>query len=254
MLKFDQRYFKLSAEKGNPMGQIGLGSIYDDSGDHENAFHHIELAATQGYSNGQNNLAWRYQNGIGVEKDLDKAIVWYKKAIDQGLPSAMNNLGTLYLYEKDPRMQPFRNLAAELFKSSANLGWKNGMFTFGQLCEDQKKYTTMMEYYEKAAAKGYAPALRSIGWIYQHGQFGFQKDVEKALEYYKKAEKKMDEKTFLALGEIYQRGDGVTQDLKLARNYYSKCADMGNDIAKEKLQHMEGRTLKQNQDQEMCTP
>ena len=34
-----------------------------------------------------------YANGEGVEKDLTEAVIWYRKAADQGLAEAQFNLG-----------------------------------------------------------------------------------------------------------------------------------------------------------------
>ena len=46
--------------------------------------------AKKGDPGAQNNLGLRYFNGDGVEKDLAQAVVWFRKAADQGYASAQN--------------------------------------------------------------------------------------------------------------------------------------------------------------------
>jgi len=51
-----------------------------------------------GNANAQYNLGVCYNNGIGAEKDEQKAVEWYKKASKQGFANAQYNLG--YCYKK----------------------------------------------------------------------------------------------------------------------------------------------------------
>lgn len=61
--------------------------------DLEKAIKFYTKAAEQGSVFALNNLGYSYLNGIGVEKDLEKAIKFYTKAAEQGNASALNNLG-----------------------------------------------------------------------------------------------------------------------------------------------------------------
>ena len=44
-------------------------------------FKRYEKAAEQGDADAQYNLALCYKNGTGVEKDAEKAVEWYQKAV-----------------------------------------------------------------------------------------------------------------------------------------------------------------------------
>ena len=44
-----------------------------------------------------------FEDGDGVEKDLEKAKSWYQKAADQGNAKAETNLGNIYYDEKEYR-------------------------------------------------------------------------------------------------------------------------------------------------------
>ena len=50
----------------------------------EKALCWTERAATHGDRDGQCNLAWIYEEGLGVVRDLDKAEYWYLRAARQG--------------------------------------------------------------------------------------------------------------------------------------------------------------------------
>lgn len=61
----------------------------------EKAVEWYRKSAEQGYDRGQFCLAGCYENGEGVPIDKEKALQWYKKAADQGFISAklaINNM------------------------------------------------------------------------------------------------------------------------------------------------------------------
>ena len=54
-------------------------------------------SAEQGDSKSQFSMGQRYEAGKGgVERDLDKAVGWYRKAAEQGHAKAQTNLGNFY--------------------------------------------------------------------------------------------------------------------------------------------------------------
>lgn len=62
-----------------------------------------EFAACQpkaiaGDAKAQNELGWRYGNGLGTTKDPAAAILWFRKSADQGFPNAQRHLGLAYLF------------------------------------------------------------------------------------------------------------------------------------------------------------
>jgi TPR repeat protein len=52
----------------------------------------LRLAADQGNAGAKTNVAWMYQNGLGVPKDQAGALNWYQKAADQDWAVAQFNL------------------------------------------------------------------------------------------------------------------------------------------------------------------
>ena len=59
-------------------------------------FDDLRKAAEQGLASAQNNLGVAYDNGEGVAKDLVEAVKWYGKAAEQGNAKAQFNLGVAY--------------------------------------------------------------------------------------------------------------------------------------------------------------
>ena len=70
-------------------------------GNYESAFGLFETAAKQGDAASQNNLGYFYDEGIGVKVDKNKAILWYKKAVENGEISSCSNLAKIYQDDGD---------------------------------------------------------------------------------------------------------------------------------------------------------
>ncbi len=72
------------AEQGYPLAECQVGYFYYDGlgveKDLEKALYWTRRAAEHGDRDGQCNLAWFYEDGIGVNRDLEQAKHWYRKA------------------------------------------------------------------------------------------------------------------------------------------------------------------------------
>lgn len=72
------------AEQGYPLAECQIGYFYYDGlgveKDLEKAVYWTRRAAEHGDRDGQCNLAWFYEDGIGVERDMEQASHWYRKA------------------------------------------------------------------------------------------------------------------------------------------------------------------------------
>jgi hypothetical protein len=65
--------------------------------DYREAANWYRKAAEQGNPTAQNNLGVKYFNGQGVQQDYKEAAMWYRKAAEQGNASAQSNLGLMYI-------------------------------------------------------------------------------------------------------------------------------------------------------------
>ena len=87
------------AEKGYPLAECQVGYFYYDGlgaeKDLEKAVYWTRRSADHGDRDGQFNLAWFHEEGIGVEKDLEQAAFWYRKAAEQEHDLAIQKCGAL---------------------------------------------------------------------------------------------------------------------------------------------------------------
>ena len=64
--------------------------------DHAQAVVWYRKAADQGDALAQFDLGWMYDDGRGVAQDYAQALIWFRKAAEQGLTLAQFNLGWMY--------------------------------------------------------------------------------------------------------------------------------------------------------------
>ncbi len=99
---------KKLAYQGFGEAQFDLGLHYEDTNffgknDFYNpfkVFYWVKKASDNNVADACNNLGTYYESGIGCKKDMNKAIASYKKAIKLGNKSAVKNLKTLLVIFK----------------------------------------------------------------------------------------------------------------------------------------------------------
>jgi len=167
------------------------------------------LDANQNCLHCVNLLGHCYDNGIGVEKDISKAVRLYQRAIDMGNPLAMFNLAVCYKYgqgvEKD------LSKAVGLYQQAADMGNSNAMNNLGNCYNHgqgvEKDISKAVGLYQRAADMGNPLAMFNLGYCYSNG-IGVEKDISKAVELYQRAAEKGD-KTALTnlytIGEMYEK-------------------------------------------------
>ena len=229
------------------------------AGNAEMAFQQYMVAARDyGHPEAQFEVARCYQNGTGVEKNEENAVVWYKKAAEQCDAEAQCALGECYYQargvEKDDKE------ARKWYEAAATQGNVTAQYMTGRLYAELsynvpavKWYTKAAEQecpeaqyelgvcyeagdgvgkdeakaaelYRKAAVQGYAEAQKKLGDCYTHG-IGVAKDLEQAFECYSKAAKQGNVKAQYNLGLCYMKGNGVTKDLVQAVEWYERAAE-----------------------------
>lgn len=176
-----------SAKQGDPKSQALLGFKYFAENNYELAIKWFEKAANQGLATAQLQLGDMYANGQGVQQNYIIACQWYMKAANQGEQEAQYALGNIY--------------------SSEKIGYKD--------------INKARQWYEKAAEQGHVKAQLNLGFIYD-GQ-----DLSKARYWYEKAANQGDPNAQIILGLIYEFGHGVRQNYTIAKEWYGKACDKG---------------------------
>ncbi len=100
-------------------------------GQYKVAYNAWKPLADDGYAKAQAALAWIYHTGNGVEKNIKKAIEWYRLAAHQGHPIAQNNLGVMFENGTDV---PKNNRAAiSWYRDAAKSGYSYAQFNLGRM-------------------------------------------------------------------------------------------------------------------------
>ncbi len=192
-----------------------------------------------------------YLDGIGVEKDLNKAAECYEKTASQDCETARKKLLRLYYlmgnnyYSSKDYVKAF-----EYYKKSSELNNFDAQIKLGDLyCSGigvEKNFSKAAEWYEKASGLNSAIAHKKLfDMYYQMGEDYYKEhNFEKAKEYYEKAAENDNAHAQIKLGDMYLGGDGVEQDYEKACKWFEKAAEQGNHFAKKKLLSIKSRLKK----------
>lgn len=90
---------------------------YFNTKQYEKCFQGHMLLAVQGYPLAECQVGYFYYDGLGVEKDLDKALLWTKRAAEHGDRDGQYNLA--YFYEEGLGVDRNLALAKYWYKQAA---------------------------------------------------------------------------------------------------------------------------------------
>lgn len=251
-------YFEKSEKLGIEESLIDIGNIYLDQRHYLLALetflkipHHDEA---------QYLLGDMYLNGMGVEKDMKKALSYFKQSSIQGNSKSMYEMAKLMLQNKVPNgltvlkesikkgnlnainflanmhmkgeiVEKDEKKAIELFKAAAELGHNEAQFELGKLYQKgkgvEKDMNKALYLFKKAAFSGFSPAGLYLGNMYISG-FDVPTDYKKGYEYIHEAAISEDPNAMFALGVLYAEGKGCEKDENLAYEWIEKAGRKGS--------------------------
>lgn len=225
------RYYSISAELGNAVGQYNLGYLYDAAEgigqDYFEALKWYRKAAEQGYPLAQLKFGFMYEWGKGVSKNMDEAKKWYIKAADQNQLGSQLRLG--YILEAEANYTE----AIKWYRKAANQGSELAQDALGNFYSDgkggTKDYTEAVFWYRKAAEQGYDIGQYHLGYMYANGK-GVNQDYLEAAKWYGKAAVQGQIGALISLGQFYMDGTGFNRDYTEAANWYRKAAERGSSV------------------------
>ncbi len=166
----------------------------------------FEASAAQGHAGAKYRLGDIHRRGIGVSRDMNKAISLFRQAVDGGSYTAMNAMGDLFKQGEGVKADP-----------EAALTW-----------------------YHRAADAGYAPAQRNIGIMAATGR-GMPRDYATAMAWYLRAVEQTDAVAMTNIGIMYEHGQGVDADPLRAWDCYYTAALWQHAGAKRRRERIEER-------------
>ena len=245
------KWYRKSAEKGSIVGQYNLANkYYRGKGVEKNlseAAKWFRKSAEQGDTVAQYDLGRLYERGEGVAKNEEEAVKWYKMAAEQNYKEAF--LPLAYLLTE---CKTVKDEAASVFwyKKAIETGNPSALYNLGVMYMDgrgvEKDEIKAMEYFLQAAEKGDSKGLYSLGALYWDGR-GVEKDEMKAMEYFLQAAEKGNAQANYYLGCIYEEGKIVEKNLKIAKEYFTKAGEKGHKNA---IRKMKSYDLEQQKIQE----
>ena len=172
-----------------------------------------------------------YTLGIGVSKDREQAIHWYRRASKHGLGASKANLGVLLVNSNDPARQAegFGLLQEEAKKGSADA--ENALaycYQFG--AGTRVDLTKSVEWYKRSAAHGNLLAMHNLGDMYRTG-VGVQQDLAEALRWYEQGCKKGERNGCVSAANAYLHGQGTARNDVNAYRYALMAGVDTTDIA-----------------------
>jgi TPR repeat protein len=188
----------------------------------------LQQLAEQGNAPAQFHLAQMYRDGQGVMQNNDQALIWYRKAAEQGQVEAQNYLGWFYSAAQDysPAVAWYRKAAEQGYaEAQYNLGW---LYAKGRgVAQDDKQ---AVDWFSKAAQQGYADAQFNLGWMYAKG-LGVTRDDGQAIILFGKAAQQGYADAEFNLGLMYAKGQGIAKNDKQAIAWFQKAAQQGQQDA-----------------------
>lgn len=150
------------------------------------AFALVAGKAEKGDSSAMLSLGRFYEYGHGTSRNFTKALEWYRKAAEAGLPEGYYNLGVCY--EVGMGITSDEMKAAEYFARAAELKLPLGMHKMAALYFSgtgvTKNEPLAMDYLIKAGEAGLPQAANDLGLVYMNGLYAQPKDTGVALDWF----------------------------------------------------------------------
>lgn len=181
---------------------------------------------------GMLNMAQLYREGLGVDKDMEKARDLYHRAYEAGYTDAMVLCGDTYLEGTADTEPDYKNALIcyqkAVFRRCPYASYRLGWLYHEGLGVEQDSVKAW-DYYQKAFAMQYPDAMTDVGVFYRDGVM-VEKDYTKALECLNKAVAKGNVRAMYELSQMYLRGQGVEPDFKLSKEWLYKSMEADDHI------------------------
>ncbi|MEJ2141468.1 MAG: tetratricopeptide repeat protein [Gammaproteobacteria bacterium] len=166
------------ANKDHTESQFYMGMIYDIGlGVERNANIAVSWyrkAAEKGYHHAQHNLAVAYANGDGVLANIEKALRWWERAARQGNTDSQYNLGIIYATGNELVKKDLLK-AEKWWRLAAISGDAMAQYNLGTLyANGEKKVTSYCEairWWQQSAKAGINQALIAIEVLKQRPDY-----------------------------------------------------------------------------------
>ncbi len=201
-----------------------------------------------------------FQDGLGVERDLDEAADWYRKAVEAGDVPAIYQLASFHILHSDWRGRDLDE-AARLLLRAAEAGNADAQFQLGvaygtrdddstsgadrddlsrsRIRRSRTLYRSMgfaydptiaVMWMERAASQGLTDAMVNLGFRYQSG-VAVSADRVAALEWFSRAAEAGSRTGQREAGLLHASKPDLSADFREAARLFQLSADAGDALA-----------------------
>lgn len=190
------------------------------------------------------NLGILYEDGLGVVRDMDRAVAYYRRGAALGSPKAMFRLGLIF-WLGAPGVAPDRGEGRRYLSMAAAAGDAEAQRylaadTSGNAAPDPVMKADQalaagrpgeyVEILKSAAEVGAVRAQTRLAWSYEAGR-GVARDLELAASWFLKAAQGGDGEAMYALAVMYGTGTGKLKDAAQADFWLQRSAAAGYPAA-----------------------
>lgn len=265
--------FRFACEHGLAKACTELGLVQlataTDFADASKVVSLYQQACEGGSTTACSSLGYHYEQGLGVDRNLVSAVQYYQLACTNHYPEACDKLGVLYSEGRGVKLD--KTKAEELFSSSCDAGNPFACYNLAAMWEQQKRIEDAREKLAIACGYGSGRACFTYGLWAEKGKGGpVALDVattsyhngcqlEYALACVNGGILEYTAGRTIEAGNLYkdgcaygnlaacasyalllETGDGVTQDVNLARELYKQACDGGDERACHRWKDLQG--------------
>lgn len=199
----------------------------------EISFLFMLIAANQGDSVAQYQLAMLYKKGAITNKNLEKAAYYFYLSARQKNPMAIVALGKLYLKGKGVKQDPY--LAIQSFLSASYLSSSEGYYELGNIFYNglgvKQNYSKTLSFYKIAESIDRSSnVLYKIGYMYKKG-YAVSQSNTKMMNYLADAASKGSKDAQYQCGKLFLKGNHVKKNVENGIMYLKLAADQANSKA-----------------------
>lgn len=201
----------------------------------------IQVAAPKSWESKNNasengKMAYRYEMGDGVQRNLDTAIHYYMIAAEQGDPESQYRLARVCKLEETPDGD---KEMARLCTLAAAKGQADAQLMLGKAYQEgngvSKSPTLAIKWISAAATQGLASAMASLGSCYLYGT-NVPQNIELGIKWLKQAANATNSTALCELGCLYLNGKLVPRNMDESDYCFYKAALAGHGQSFEILQ------------------
>eukprot|EP00045_Choanoeca_perplexa_P011359 m.120091 g.120091 ORF g.120091 m.120091 type:complete len:676 (+) comp15606_c0_seq1:95-2122(+) len=221
------KLFHQSASAGNPEGQLNLGTMFynglDTAKDYRKASHYFTLAAQQGHVLAMYNLGLMHATGVGNPRACEPGKGLFKNVAERGrwgveLTTAFEAYQTGSYDQALVHYLMLAEMGYEVAQYNAAFLLDAGLSDEFTL-DDNSTYQRALLNWRRSAEQGSTTARVKVGDYLYYGH-GSVPSVEAAAHEYRVAADNNHAQAMFNLGAMHHFGDGLDQDLHLAKRYY----------------------------------